>query len=124
MKRIIKFLPILLLLVFYSCGTATKATYGFKIGDSKRIYGKVFQTIDRHQALVENNDILVYVITPADCKVFFYDNMMVRGNFVFIGTYRYKTAVKEYDKYKTVPVFIEKKYYYPGLEWSEENDAP
>lgn len=108
-----------------SCGTAynteSSITNGnYEIGSTKYLSGKVFQTITRHQALVElSNGPLVYVVTPSDCEEYLFDDLSIKGYYIFIGTHKYKTIKKDYDLYKTVPVFIHKDYYIKGMEWND-----
>ena len=63
--------------------------------------------------------LLVYVVTPSSCKEYFFDKLAIRGVFIFLGTHQYQTVNREYDQFKTVPVFVEKRYYIQGMEWDD-----
>lgn len=128
--RILKFMSAaLLFLAFVSCGAVKKAgeytpSKSYELGSTKWINGQVFQTINNHQALVEIKTSsydrpLIFIVTPNNSKEYFFDNLDIRGQYVFIGTHRYKTVNRDFDQYKTVPVFIEKKYYKDGMEWDD-----
>ena len=125
----------LVLLSLFSCGTVRKVqeytpSRGYELGSSKRLNGHVFQTINNHQALVELTALdnkpyssydkpLVYIVTPSSSKEYYFDKLAIRGVYYFIGTHRYKTVNKDFDQFKTVPVFVEKKYYVEGMEWND-----
>ena len=108
----------------------TNSSGAYELGSSKRIIGEVFQTISNHQALVDVKSLefkvydyinrpLVYIVTPSDSKEYFFDKLSINGSYIFIGTHKYKTVNRDYDQYKTVPVFVEKKYYVKGMEWND-----
>lgn len=137
MKRILT--ALFAALSVLSCGTfqnternmpTTNRSGGYELGSSKKISGTVFQTITNHQALVDVKSIdykpydlserpLVYIVSPSDCKEYFFDKLAINGNYIFIGTHKYKTVNRDFDQFKTVPVFIEKKYYVKGMEWND-----
>ena len=131
--RFLKVLSIVFLsLSAISCGALIKSiergsqphSAPLVVGDSQRINGVVYQTINSHQALVELNSssydrLLVYVVTPSSCKEYFFDKLAIRGVFIFLGTHQYQTVNREYDQFKTVPVFVEKRYYIQGMEWDD-----
>ena len=116
-------------LAFVSCGTmntagtnySTSTGGGYELGSTRRLSGKVFQTISRHQALVWINTqsyeaTLVFLVLPDDSKEYLFDDLGINGYYVFIGTYRYTTNA---DTQKTVPVYVEKKNYVSGMEWDD-----
>lgn len=91
------------------------------MGSTKRLSGKVFQTINQRQALVKINTqsyetILVLLVLPENSKEYLFDDLAVEGQYVFIGTYKYTTNS---GMQKTVPVYVEKKNYVPGMEWDD-----
>lgn len=116
-------------LAFVSCGTmntastnySTSTSSGYELGSTRRLSGKVIQTISRHQALVWINTqsyeaTLVFLVLPDDSKEYLFDDLGINGYYVFIGTYRYTTNA---DTQKTVPVYVEKKNYVSGMEWDD-----
>lgn len=137
MKKIL--MTIFVALSVLSCGVSqnsersmpsTSRSSGYELGSNKRLYGQVFQTINNHQALAEISSLdyksyrsidklLVYVVTPSGCKEYFFDKLTIDGNYIFIGTHKYKTVNRDFDQYKTVPVFVEKRYYIKGMEWND-----
>lgn len=132
MKRVLTILcTIIVSLAIIACGTinsvpanntSTKSTTNDNVlGRVKMISGTVFQTYDRHQALVRittssSTLALVLVVMPDSSNEFFYDDLAINGQHIFIGTHTYKTKG---DYYKTVPVYIKKKYYVEGMEWDD-----
>ena len=122
-------LSALMTLAFVSCGTmntastnySTSTSSGYELGSTKRLSGKVFQTINQRQALVKINTqsyetILVLLVLPENSKEYLFDDLAVEGQYVFIGTYKYTTNS---GMQKTVPVYVEKKNYVPGMEWDD-----
>lgn len=115
--------------VLVSCGSVKKShefspSRGFQLGSSKWINGEVFQTINKHQALVSlySSSVdrpLVYIVMPDSSKEYYFDKLAIRGDYIFIGTHQYKTVNRDFDQFKTVPVFISKKFYVPGMEWDD-----
>ncbi len=139
MKRILT--TLFAALSVLSCGTlqnternmpTTNRGDRYVLGSNKRIIGTVFQTISNHQALVEvksldqkvfdlSDRLLIYMVAPSDCKEYFFDKLAIKGNYIFIGTHTYQTVNRDFDEFKTVPVFIEKKYYIKGMEWNDRD---
>lgn len=115
-----------LLFALASCGITSSVgslslSGKYEIGSKKWISGYVFQTINKHEALVETGDVDVYIVTPSNSKEFLFDELQVGAYYIFVGTHQYKTVNKEFVQYKTVPVFVEKRYYIKGMEWDDLN---
>lgn len=116
-------------LCLVSCGVSISSRRSgdssYKTGKTMFLSGKVLQTLDQHHALVslvKSNradgvmpSSTVFVVKPVDCDNYFFDGLPIRGNYVFIGIFQYKNVKKEY---RTIPVFIEAKYYIEGMEWN------
>lgn len=117
-------------LCLVSCGVSRSSgrsgDSSYKTGKTMFLSGKVLQTLDQRHALVSlarvgmaggamSEASTVFVLKPEDCDSFFFDGLRVRGNYVFIGIFQYRNARKEY---RTIPVFIEAKYYIEGMEWN------
>lgn len=125
--RLLRALSIVLLsLSALSCGTSytylnSYSNQGYSLGDGRRISGKVFQTVTNYQAIVRVNTssydyLLVYIVKPYNSTGYFFDDMIINGNYIFIGTETYKTRN---DMYKTVPVFVEEQSYVEGMVWND-----
>lgn len=134
MKTVLRIISaICISLAFVSCGTinsvpvnntsTSSSSNGYVLGSGKWLRGTVFQTISKHQALVQiptssssYDKMMVLVVTPDSSKEYFFDDLAINGQYIFIGTCKYQTKA-EFSK--TVPVYIEKKYYVEGMEWDD-----
>ena len=96
-----------LLLTLLSAATVILSSCGISSGVSdisrKETYLnlKIFQTLDRGEALAVTEDLEAVKIVSA--KDIYYDGKRIRGVFVLVDTYTYKTQKGDY---KTVPVFV------------------
>lgn len=99
MKRILILLITMFALtscsVFYSANEIGHVTY---------LNVKIFQTLSKNSALADiASGSVAEVITTKDI---YYDNLYLRGQFVFVGTYSY---INKENTRKTVPVYM--RYY-------------
>jgi len=70
--------------------------------ESIRVVGRIFQTLDEHNALVMLEDWnVVYVQTPENSETILYDGKKLNFTGEVLGTYRYENKDKIM---KTVPV--------------------
>ncbi len=121
---------ITVILTFFSAsahaqGIPQQTWYTEDCGSQKRLSGSIFQTLDRHNALVSSLQATWMLSTR---KAVLYDRKRIVDLFILIGTYSYKTADKtiigsngvtiiEPGTIKTVPVYVFKSEYLENKEY-------